>query len=168
MRYAKSLRLNVFTYVNDDFQYNTINSTENKYLGRVNVNLTIGNNTHKVELIIINNENTNYNLVLGLDLITKFNLSLRDNYRIIQTYNTYDQKDISEEILTNYSNFGIKGESTTNNNKYENELKANLCFKKNTSDNEVSYYENSNLSKENEIRLNDMLSKYSNIFSKQI
>ena len=92
----------------------TVNSSS-QCLGWVTVHLTIDNNYEKVNLFVI--ENANYSLILGLDLIKLFKLSLSDDLRIFQwqkinnknywkiQLNEYGSKDILNWTQLTYGFF---------------------------------------------------------------
>ena len=81
-------------------KFKTINN-QNICLGLINTPITIGELNKITEFHVI--KNTNHHLLLGLDIITKFNLKLKPNLRVYQLLNK-NNKIIEEEIQSNYTN----------------------------------------------------------------
>lgn len=73
--------------------------------------------TKKVNLLII--KSSNYDLLIGIDLITNFSLNLTNNLRVFQKINFHNEI-IVEEIYTNYSN-------TIYNNTINDISESKLC-----------------------------------------
>lgn len=114
------------------------------YLGRVTVDLKIGSCTKSVNLIVVNN--SNYDLLIGLDLINTFNLNLNQDYRIFQLN---EINKLKEQIQTNYS-------------KDQNQPGLHKSFG-NLDENKM---DQTKLSKKQERELQGYLTKMSGIFSK--
>ncbi len=122
----------------------------------------MGSITEKCDLIVI--KNSNYNLILGLDLINKFKLKLLENYTIFQTFEI-NNKIFNEKIITNYSNSEQKSQ-TIFDNKNLNELKINLSeiSLEKSLNNDIK--PNKGLSIHKKEKLDKLLNQYSNIFLK--
>ena len=115
MNYDKASKLKLPISLNK-INVNTI-AQNTECLGLVTVPITIGSITQKCEIHLI--KNSNHELLIGLDLISQFYLSMNNNFRIFQAID-----DNSEEILSNYCNNNLNNH-TYNSNKFNfiNELK---------------------------------------------
>ena len=156
MNYDKASKLKLPISLNK-INVNTI-AQNTECLGLVTVPITIGSITQKCEIHLI--KNSNHELLIGLDLISQFYLSMNNNFRIFQAID-----DNSEEILSNYCNNNLNNH-TYNSNKFNfiNELKYELNYivKKSSNDNIII----NNLNDIQSKQLNKLLTKYSKAFSK--
>ena len=84
----------------DDSNFNTINNKQ-KCFGRIDIPITIGDNCEIHCFTVI--QKCNFNLLLGLDIIQKFHLSLSSDLRVYQNV-IRNNELIFEEIESNYSN----------------------------------------------------------------
>ena len=170
------MNLVVWEYKNDNLNFHTINSSENQCFGRCSVKLTIGSITKKVNLFILNN--SNYDFVVGLDLVQNFTLNLTDDLKLYQKIQINDDI-ILDEIITNYSC------SHNNRSKDPNSIgqstKTNECSvcKMNNSINTIKHDQidqnkitnrsiqiADDLSCEQKLKLNNLLNKYHFMFSR--
>jgi hypothetical protein len=158
---VKKLNLKIFKYKNEKLTFNTISNT-NSYLGRVSANLTVGSISEKCILIVL--KNSFHDLVLGLDLINKFKLKMLENYKIFQTYEINNEL-IEEEILSNYSVNSQINEAIFEN-KEMNELKINLNELQTNENIGSKLMLNESLTNKQFKKLEIILNKYSNVFSK--
>ena len=135
-------------------KYKTI-ANINSCLGLTTVNITIGNSCHSCELHVISN--SNYELIIGLDLIKVFNLKMNENFQIFQIIDKNNA--INDEIFSNYTvNTVTKYNFNTNN-----ELKYAINILQ--SEYISQYNINSDLNSDQQDIINSILNKYSNIFS---
>ena len=76
-------------------------NTNGKFLGRVEIKLNLGYYIYISNLLVI--EKAKQNMLIGLDLIKLFKLSINKDFKIYQSIKIHDQI-IQEEITSNYSN----------------------------------------------------------------
>ena len=129
---------------------------ENKNcLGLTETNITIGNICLNNKLYVI--ENSNQELIIGLDIIRKFQLKMNENFQIFQ----FNENNQMIEIQSNYTNNQFGNYYNLNRiNELKNEI--NLLTKKNS--NEFKIESDLDINQTN--ILDNILNKYSNIFSK--
>ena len=150
---AKEHRLNCWKFKRENLSAFTINNSI-ECLGRVTVNIQIGEISKQVILYVI--DNSNYSLILGLDLIKIFKLNCSNDLRIFQMLKL-DNKFVQKEIVSNYTkltdkNVKIQNESNQSKNAYQ--INKNL---KETISTQNSLCKNTNKKtcKTNQNQLND-------------
>jgi len=124
---AKELNLAVLK-CEKQLTFESIN-TNGKFLGRVEIKLNLGYYIYISNLLVI--EKAKQNMLIGLDLIKLFKLSINKDFKIYQSIKIHGQI-IQEEIISNYSNtknlqvntIQVNDESENKNQKIKEKLKT--------------------------------------------
>ncbi|KAK7871567.1 hypothetical protein R5R35_010364 [Gryllus longicercus] len=162
----------------NDFQtvnLKTINGAK-KTKGMITLKIKIYNIEKEMNVFIIDNENFNYEFLIGLDCIKEFKLIQNEDLKITQYYNPKEKEeknknenipDVPGDLREKFQNNGQERKTNNTNSKYlddaEKEYKVNFNEHVNTDEFEIIV---NHLDVDKQFEIDKLIEKYKSVFAK--